>query len=352
MAKTLENSPQLTVEALHYYVPIFQRGDEALERMLNEDLTIEQINYLENCVTLRKLALDRMIELARPLIITEIRKMIDNSLLKNDESIFNLLFYAGIDGMVRGLRKFDVDKIDKSATNYLFQWITTYARKDLLIAEAPFGIAPYRYNKYKKISAVRKKIEDLWEREPSNEEVLAYFHDGSADMNTMHGPLIKAPTNKANRSITLELVVEQDEFERNMKKVQPLDHDDYRNASLFSYEPKSEYSLIRTFIDSYNFTDIARVHMLGEIDCDLTIQEQDIMSQIDKATHRKIKRQWKALLSSPNGPFYEYLSIWEEDPYLAEEATPIIRALDKVGVVSPEEKYSELFINKTIRSIK
>lgn len=326
---------RLTVEVLRYYVPLFQRGDKAFLLLQDEEnITDVKRNILETHVTVRDIALNRLTELAHPLMVQEVAKIIKNSLLKNEEDIFNVIYYAGLGGMVRGLRKFDVEKIQKSATNYLFQWITTYAKKEMLALESPFGIAPSRFYKYKKIAAVRRKMEEALEREVTNEEVLAYFHGGLADIQTMNGPLVKARRSAANKAMTLELVEEQDYFERNMKKVITLEVDDYRNDSVLSTPDAMEFSIIKLFLSSSPyFTELAKGYLYSELDEDYVS-----LTKVSTRQYRRIGRMWKSLLTDINGPFYQFLKTIEED---IEESSELMRAIEAVD--PPTLDYSELF---------
>lgn len=322
----------LTVEVLKYYVPVFQRGDKALLRLLSgEEMDELERNVLETQVKVREIALNRLISLARPLIVVEVHKMIKNSLLKDEADIFDLIFYAGVGGMVKGLRKFDVEKIEKSATNYIFQWITTYAKKELLAAEArPFAIPPSRFYKYKKISAVRKKMAEALQRQPTNEEVLAYFHDGFADVNTMNGPVLKGRRSAANQAITLELVEEQDLFEKNMKKVISLEVDDFRNDLLLSVNDENDSGVIQLFVEATpDLTDKAKEYIYSE----LGIARNQNLS-LSKSEYRKLGNQWAALLRDRNGPFYRFLKESTEDKELLDMFS------DDYG---PLKNYDDLF---------
>ena len=261
---------RITVEALKFYVPLFHAGDAATERLLkDENISAGDRNALEVQSRLKKLATDKIASLSGPLMTREITKLIRGSHLNGREDLFDILYYAGITGLVKGLRHFDVDKLNKSSTNYLFQWIITYAKKELNIIEAPFGIAPSRFQKYKKISAVRKKLSDELERYAENEEVLEFFHSGRADVKNMSGRVEKsAKPYASNQSITLELVAEQEHFEKNLSYVSLIDPlEDYSGEITFSkddYEIFSE-SLFGTFLDSFNFTDTARSVLMSDL---------------------------------------------------------------------------------------
>lgn len=327
---------ELTVEALRYYVPIFQRGDKAFLRLLEEGpFSPLERNILETQALTREIALNNLVARAKPLIVVAVHSIIKTSLLKNDEDIFNLIYYAGVSGMVRGLRKFDVKKINESATNYLLQWVKTYAKKELLAAEArPFAIPPSRFFKYKKISAVRKKMEEALKRPPTNEEVLTYFHDGFADVQTMEGPLLKARKSAANQAITLELVIEQNEFEKNMKKVASIEIDDFRN-DLLSTTDEINYGILQSFISNTpNLTPKALAYIYSELGVE-NQKFQEISSSMSNAEYRRIGRMWASLLKDVDGPFYKF----------AKENGGENMNLEEIGAdLKTPVKYDNLFI--------
>lgn len=305
---------RLTVDALRFYVPIFHRGDRALEQLAGGDLDPGMHNALETQAVLRELAVNRIAVLAGPLITREINKLIRNSHLNNrEEDLFDILYYAGINGMVKGLRHFDVGKLDKSSTNYLFQWIVTYAKKELSVLEAPFGVAPSRFQRYKKISAVRKRLSEELGRYAENQEVLDFFHSGRADLKTMSGRLNKGNGPYAsNRNMTLELVREQEHFEQNLSRVNLLDPlEDYQAEVTLSEGPSvplAETSF-GMFLSQWNFTQEAQAVLLSELHhAGIPPELANLASSMTPSEYRGLLARWRDLLRDPSGPFHQFLT--------------------------------------------
>lgn len=309
-----KSNDRVTIEALKYYVPLFQQGDLAEKKLLEkaDSLSPSERNHLETIMKLKDLAANRIAELSGPLITRELNKIIASSHLRTRDDLFDILYYAGIDGMKRGLRRFDVDKINSSSTNYLFQWIVTYAKKELVMLEAPFGIPPSRFQRYKKISAVRKKMTEQLERQVSNEEVLDYFLSGKADLKTMHGRVNSNDTpSKANQSITLELVKEQERFEKEMLNVDLLDPlDDYSGDVQMSESAEIPFSesVFGVFSDTYNVNDKARAVIMNDLNVK-TIDDSlvDVLQSLSNKEYKIFSTQWKNLVKDVNGPFYDFL---------------------------------------------
>lgn len=328
---------RITIHALEYYVPLFQAGEKAEEYLLNNinELGVHEINNLEAMIHLSDLAAKKIASLCGPLITREINKIISGSHLKNREDLFDMLYYAGIDGMKRGLRKFEIGKINSSSTNYLFQWIVTYAKKELIVMEAPFGIPPSRFQKYKKISAVRKRLSEQLERPASNEEILDYFISGKADIVTMNGKIgSKNKLSAANQNMTLEIISEQENFEKNMMNVEIIDtQDNNANNQLSTRENNTllsfDETVFGTFISSHNLTDEAKAVIMSELGANYLTEDQiNLLQNLPPSEYKYISTQWKNLVRDINGPFYKFL------------------------INNRDQNFTQFDINQTIRSIE
>lgn len=344
---------RITVPALKHYVPIFQIGDIAEEYLLENADTVDMVerNQLETAMRLKELALKRIIELSMPLITREINKIISKSHLKNDDdnSLFNILFYAGIDGMRRGLRKFDVEKMNNSSTNYLFQWLTTYAKKELVSLESPFGIPPSRFVKYKKISAVRKKLTEMNGKYASNEEVLEYFHSGKADIKNMNGRVGSSDKpSQDNLNMTMELVVEQENFEKSFMNVDLMDPlEDYSTDVKMTVQEKIHFdeTIFGVFLTTCAFKEEAKVVLMSELgSTSMSLDQRRVLDSITPSEYRKISGKWKNLIKDVNGPFYSFLS---ENRGLFEQfdINETMRDIENLSNDISSKTYSDLFLS-------
>lgn len=338
----MTEEPRITIESLRFYVPIFKRGDEALTQLYRTDLSPRERNRLETIAKLRELSTKKIVELSRPLIITEINKILFNSYLKDEEGIFDLLYYAGVNGMVKGLKKFDVNKINKSSTNYLFQWITTYAKRELLIHEAPFNIPPSRFAVYKKIGAVRSKLATVLQRPPTNEEVYNFFQSGEADVKTLHGPVKKSIVSKANLSITPEQIEEQREFEQKFNYMITFDPvEEYRTP--VKEEKVFTENIFGIFLNSYNFTKEAGVVLKSYLNFD-----DAKIEGIPIRRFNSLERLWKKLLTDVNGPFYSFLKGLNEEDFEEFDIKSIMNEIENSSVKVDETEYIKLFEGEKI----
>lgn len=347
---------RITVDALKFYVPLFHAGDKATERLLeDENILASERNTLEIQSRLKKLATDKIASLSGPLMTREINKLIKGSHLNGREDMFDLLYYAGITGLVKGLRHFDVDKLNKSSTNYLFQWIVTYAKKELNIIEAPFGIAPSRFQKYKKISAVRKKLSDELGRYAENDEVLVFFHSGRADVKNMNGRVEKSDKPYAsNQSITLELVAEQEHFEKNLSYVSLIDPlEDYAGEVRLSEDDSAPFTetLFGVFLYSYNFTPVARAVFMSDLGTsNIPMELEELVVSLTAVEYRRVSNLFKEVLRDVDGPFYSFL-VDNLDNFEDFDITGTMEQIKSYDKAVNSSKYLILFDEKKVKKL-
>lgn len=342
-AEQYPNAGRITVEALRFYVPIFQQADIYYETYA-EEITPENKSRVEAALKLREMAVDYLMDLAKPLMVKEIHRMLSTShVRKNDDSLFDLLYYAGRGGAIRGLRHFDVDMIDKSATNYLFMWITTYAKKELnAIEAAPFGIPPARFGVYKKISAVRKKLSEELDRYATNEEVLERFLSGKADMKTMSGRKSNSEKrSRANQNMTIEAVEEQEYFEKNLisqNLIDPLDQQTSKTIfGSFSEVPFRE-TLFGVFLESYPFSKDAKIALMSELQVNMNEDEHEHLDNLDSLTLKRLSFRWKLLMKDKNGLFAEFLEQVKHDGYQELDIARTLKMLkDQPDLIKPTQ---------------
>lgn len=338
---------RITVEALKYYVPLFEQGVLAEDILFNniDELSHAEIAQLQSVASLKGLVVDKIYALSGPLITRELNKILKNSPLKDSEGIFDIIYYAGKDGLEKGLKKFSVDKINVSSTNYLFQWITVYAKKELTRMETPMGIPISRYEKYKKISAVRKKMTEELERTVSNEEILEYFHSGQADIANMNGRVKnrKEPS-KANKQITLQDIVEQETFETYLMNVHTYDPtSDYSANMIMADDSKNFFneSILGAFVSEHNFVDKAVVVLESEYAYRMSEEHEKILEEMEQREYRKFLRGWEKLFKDENGVFYTFLTENRDiNPFFVDN---YVKSLSNIEEKVESKSYAFLF---------
>lgn len=347
---------RITIDALKFYVPFFHVGDRATEKLLEDGLSAAERNSLETQARLKEMTVNKIAELSGPLITRELNKMISTSHLNGKDDLFDILYYAGINGLIKGLRHFEVEKINKSSTNYLFQWITTYAKKELTVIEAPYGIAPSRFQKYKKISAVRKKLSEEIGRYAENDEVLEYFQAGKADMRSMNGRVSNAgKPSLANLNMTMESIEEQEHFEKNLSFTALIDPlEDYSFDTQFSELDEAPFfeTVFGTFLGAYNFTTKARAVFMSDLKAvDISHDEATAVSQMTTTEYKNLSNRWKDLLRDVSGPFYDFLKSSENHQFAQFDVKSTLESIEAFDKPIKKDRYLLLFENKEIRKL-
>ena len=344
----VRSEDRITVDAIRYYIPLFHAGDAAVNKLETGEHTETERAHLLTRAALRDAVVEKITSLCQPLMTKEINNLIKNSHLKGREDLFDLLYYAGINGMLKGLRHFDVDKLNTSSTNYLFQWIVTYAKKELLVAEAPFGVAPSRFQQLKKISAVRKRMSEEMGRYASNEEVLEYFLSGKADIKNMNGRKSdKDKPYEVNRRMTLEIVAEQEYFEKNLNHVSLLDPLEDHAAEVKMSEaaatPFAE-TLFGVFVSEQPFTVEAVAVLMSDLSSpDITDAQMAVVESMDKKTYRSLSAQWKACLSDGDGVFYRFLTQNRRQGFDEFDVNSVVSFMTEFSRTHKVRDYSRLF---------
>lgn len=344
----------LTVDALKYCVPIYQEAHKALKTLeestqidgeiyYSKELSEEEIVDLISKSNQMEMALNSIIDLCVPLMFSEINKLLASSHVKNQrERVIDSLFYTGVEGIKKGLLKFNVDKLKESSTNYLFQWFNVYAKHELLKIESPYGIPPTRFAKYKKISAVRKRLSTELMREPSNEEILDYFKSGKADLVTLNGPKKKTSEKfNSNQQITIELIREQDHYERILSQTIVVDFRETiegLEGSFVDDSFDSNLDVFEKFIESHDFNEDAKKVFYAIIDSSGT--KSALIRGIEEKEIREIEKQWLWLLTDLNGVFNDFL----EKEGLTDSIFPVSKFKSKM--TNKERRYTKLFKSK------
>lgn len=163
---------------------------------------------------LSELSIDTVAFLCAPLLLTESKKIVSNSFLKDKHGLYPAVIYAGLQGMKKGMYKYDPNTGKGKSIHYIIRWFSTYAKRELEKTEGnALGIVASRVVVFKKIAAIRLKMENDLGYTPSDEQVLDYIHSGQADMggeNTARTVGREKKTSvKANSKITIEDIREQ-----------------------------------------------------------------------------------------------------------------------------------------------
>lgn len=336
------SSSRLTKGAAKTLSEAVRMGTGAEESLREDSLSAEEYVSALSALPLKKMGVARAEELARPLLVRDARKLIQGSYLKSRSSeIFDDVYSAAVDGLHRGLLKFDGGS--RASVSYIFQWSYALARSELISLEAsPTGISSAKMVKFRKIAAVRHKLSDSLGRDAADEEIVDYFHSGRAKSASMQGPKGRAKDGVAqvNKDMTVELVREQGVFEAD----HILSTDVYNSQVAHEVSVSSDpvpfgETLFGRFLAEHGcgFTDSAVAVLksdLGEYD----VADADVISSLSGREYCRVLRLWRIFLSSRDTVFVRFLEEQDDDPV----AAGIVKDIRIAGNFYDKEKTSAL----------
>lgn len=308
-----DHEPRLTINDLDLCVPLFKSGLSAEEDLLQDvSYPPEVLLKHETLVETKRLVFDYLISQSDGLIRQEVGKLLKTSSLIDAHDSFNQIYYAGVRGFAKGLAKYSPDAKKHSPTNYLFQWVFTYAKRELMSIEAPFGMPPTRYEKLKKVAAVRRKLSESLGRQATNTELLKFFHDGGADMSNKIGRVNNAgKPSQANKNMKLEDIEEQEDLERRMG-IKLIDIQDpvlsertfkTSDANLF------DETIFGAFVAQHRFSRRALAVLRSELQdgSDPTLTDLASVDSMSDREYRRLAKLWSEFISDPSSPFITFL---------------------------------------------
>lgn len=249
---------------------------------------------------------DRVIILADHIIRREMSKPRSfHTIIEHDD-----LESAAYEGVYDALCKMDMDKM-RSPTNYVLQWVDTKVTRAALKMEASTGLSPSKLRLYKKIAAVRRAMKADTGRDPSDEEVLDYFHSGRADFRSVNGRVGSNRSNfKSNSRIRLNDIVEQGKWDQGYNLHTPVT-DTYRIDAEVHHDDGPAHEEAESGETSERFW---RGYMdfigIAPGDQDVIIDELQLFpiepTDSDEKTRRTMGRDFIHLIQHPRGRIAEY----------------------------------------------
>lgn len=173
---------QLTLELLRAKIPLVKAAKEATERINSgEKITKPE---LRNLLTIQKQgnrAQEELLFAALPLIKSIASKEFQRRRNWNSRVSYDDIMQEAMIGFVRGLQSFNIEATNTSPTNYLGQWITVSIRRKVEAMDHDFSIPYEMIERHRRIRAVKARIANVLEREPSDAELLEALNSSEQD---------------------------------------------------------------------------------------------------------------------------------------------------------------------------
>lgn len=233
-----------------------------------------------------------------------------------EESDLNAAAYEGI---YAGLMKLDLDKMKKSSMNLIMQYVTMKVSREALRMEASVGISPSKLRLFKKIAAVRRSMREQLGYDPTDEEVLEYFHSGKADYKTMNG---KAGSNqirfKSNAAIRLKDIQDQRKLddghpfhtpitdEKTIDASISIEDNDFQNAILAQDSAQRFWNAYMDYIGIPVIQQAAIISELKLYDISGMTELRKLAAKTDEKTSKQITRDFIKLVQNEAGCIQDF----------------------------------------------
>lgn len=203
---------RLTVEFLSELIPLIRDGDAAAEQLAAGTITDPAaLRELRRAARDGGRAKERVFYAALPLIRTVAMREFRRRQQWQSRVSLDDLTQDAIIGFFKGLSRFKVEAIRKSATNYLGQWMLVEMRRSAEQMDHDLSVGHDAGERFRRVRALRSRlIQDLG-REPTDEEIA----EASRDPNyvTRPGMVGRAPADgdkaAAGKGLTVAQVAEE-----------------------------------------------------------------------------------------------------------------------------------------------
>lgn len=202
-------STKLTMPLLEEQVPIMKLGEEAEKKLSSTPgLNQESIKNLRKAARDGAKAKEILFNAALPLIRAISQKEYGRRAQWGSNIPLDDLMQDAIVGFFKGLKVFNLDSSKGSPTNYLGQWMLSEMRRSAEVMDHDLQVGHDAGERYRRIKAIRSRLYNDLNREPTDEEIVA----ASKDPNYSIKPgLVGRVANKksAPKGVTLEQVQEE-----------------------------------------------------------------------------------------------------------------------------------------------
>lgn len=310
-------------EMFEKWLPVFQDGVQAQKEAQSDDYN--SLSRSEQIKIRRRIRegddafafmCERIMIIAKKIIQTEVDRPRTFHVLIEYED----LEAAAIEGIRAALLKLDLDKMKNSNLNLILQYVTTKVSREALKMEAGVGISPSKLRLYKKIAAVRSSLKARIGHEPSDEEVLDYFHSGKADYKTMNGKSAsKKQPFKTNATIRLKDIQDQRELDSVRPFMNPVTDEKEIDASLKAPESSFSMNMEENAAAEDFWTGYMTWIGISEQDMSTIVSELELYAlpadwkpTMDKHASEQMARDFLHLIQNRKGRIQEYANDYTE----------------------------------------
>lgn len=175
------NAEKLTKELLQKHITPVKNGLDAAEKLAKQKdtLTPEQIKNLKKVSQEGQKSQRELILSALPLIKNIASREFKRRKAWASRIDFDDILQEAIAGFIRGLKTYNPNSNYDNPSNYLGQWIQTSIRRRIEVMEHDFTIPYEVVERGRRIRAVRSRLINELEREPTDDEMLEALNEAT-----------------------------------------------------------------------------------------------------------------------------------------------------------------------------
>ena len=195
---------QLTLELLREKIPLVKIGRQASEKINSSDkISRPELRKLLSEQAAGAKAQDELLYAALPLIKSIASKEFQRRRNWNSRVSYDDIMQEAMIGFIRGLQSFNIEATNTSPTNYLGQWITVSIRRKVEAMDHDFVIPYEMIERHRRIRAVKARVANIIQREPTDEELLEALNASEQDGSVYKwGKVNKDSTSGRNKKFT------------------------------------------------------------------------------------------------------------------------------------------------------
>jgi DNA-directed RNA polymerase specialized sigma subunit len=203
-------SQKLTLELLQKNIPIIRQSIAAQEELKSEATrSLTEKRKLSLLISEGTKAQEELLYAALPLIKSIASKEFQRRKNWGSRASYDDIIQEGIIGFLRGLQSFKVEAVNISPTNYLGQWITVSIRRKVEALDHDFNIPYEMVERHRRIRAVKARLSNMMEREPTDEELLEALNSVEQDGTIYKWGRVDKDVNKPRNKIFTEKHLEE-----------------------------------------------------------------------------------------------------------------------------------------------
>lgn len=341
----VKNKETLTLALLQTEVPLVHKGNSAQEAL--PTATAEDKPALLHDIRAGQEAQERLIKASLSFVISLARKEKQRRAQWASTIPLEDIIQEGMAGLIKGINSYNPNVPQKSATNYLGQWITTQMRRGLESMEHSFTIPQETIERHRKIRAVRSRLEGELGRIPTDEEIVQGARESKGKFgDAKMGRINKQYSTSRARDITLAHVEEERTYSTRTGSILPteqtfgdddtVDNVDLANSQSLGSEDSTpeegagsvdQHSttralsqLLQATIDDINMPEaqeaiIKMKYGLPPYEEEYTVKSIISLTKVPKHKIKLIVDAFSAELTTPQSTFHKHVHSIQDDVY-------------------------------------